>query len=142
MHIELSDDLPSVARLLQGVRRRAAGGLLPLMKGIGAVLENSTRQRFRDKTDPQANAWAALSPKTVKAKKSRKILVHHGDLMKSITYHASDVGVELGTDRHYGRYHQLGTPHMPARPFLGLSNKDREEINNVVAAFLNGGRNG
>ena len=87
-------------------------------------------------------SWGQLNPKTLERKQNKSgsirggILVDHGDLRKSITYFASAQSVAVGTDRHYGQYHQSGTVHMPARRFLGLSAEDKTGIDKLVQQFL------
>ena len=86
-----------------------------------------------------------LMPSTVKAKNGRSnILVDSGDLIRSITFHASNDSVVVGTDRPYGKYHQTGTKKangttkMVARPWLGLSQQDQFDINDLIVGYLAG----
>jgi phage gpG-like protein len=77
--------------------------------------------------------WAWLSPKyqVWKSKNypGQPILVRDGDLRESLRWSGSSLGpggvfdpkpsyVIAGTSIPYGKYHQYGTKHMPARPFL------------------------
>lgn len=168
MQINANDEFPELNEHLTALYQRLNGDLTPLMRGIGALLEGSTRDRFRTKRDPGGVAWANLAPETVKSKNARGgILVDHGDLMRSITYHASSQAVAVGTDRPYGKYHQTGTnpyiirpkdkkalsfngvvvkqvnhPGLPARPFLGLSTDDKAEIRELINDFMSGVING
>lgn len=123
---------------------RRLGDTAPVMAAIGALLEGSTRQRFADEETPDGSSWAALLPGSQKSKERNKnaILKEFGDLMRSITYHASAAAVVIGTDRHYGQYHQSGTAKMPARPFLGLSAEDRGGIDDILTQFMRGVVNG
>lgn len=138
MQIEVTDQIPVLNAQLMALYRRLSGNLTPLMAAIGGVLESSTRQRFADKKAPDGNAWADLLPATQQAKRGRGggILVDRGDLMRSITYHANQHSVAIGTDRHYGKYHQMGTSVMVARPFLGLSSEDKRTLHDLINDFL------
>lgn len=145
MQIDVTHDIPALNEHLTALQQRLNGDLTPLMQAIGSVLEGSTRQRFVDKQSPNGVAWAVLMPSTVKAKNGRSnILVDSGDLIRSITFHASNDSVMIGTDRPYGKYHQTGTKKangntkMVARPFLGLSEDDKSEIGDLINDFLAG----
>ena len=142
MQLVVSDQLPQLAANLHALENKLGGDLTPLMDAVGFFLENSTRERFETKRDPEGVSWEQLKPKTLERKQNKSgsirggILVDHGDLRKSITYFASTQSVAVGTDRHYGQYHQSGTVHMAARRFLGLSAEDKTGIDKLVQQFL------
>ena len=145
MQIDVTHDIPALNEHLATLQQRLNGNLTPLMQAIGSVLEGSTRQRFADKQSPNGVAWAVLMPATVKAKNGRSnILVDSGDLIRSITFHATRDSVMVGTDRPYGKYHQTGTKKadgstkMVARPWLGLSQQDQFDINDLIVDYLAG----
>ena len=142
MQLVVSDQLPQLAANLHALENKLGGDLTPLMDAVGFFLENSTRERFETKRDPEGISWEQLKPATVARKQHKHgsirggILVDHGDLRKSITYHASTQSVAVGTDRQSGQYHQTGTVHLPARRFLGLSEADKDGINDIIHQFL------
>lgn len=145
MQIDVTHDIPALNEHLTALQQRLNGDLTPLMQAIGSVLEGSTRQRFADKKSPNGGAWVVLMPSTIKAKNGRSnILVDSGDLIRSITFHASSDSVVIGTDRPYGKYHQTGTKKandetkMVARPWLGLSQQDQFDINDLIVGYLAG----
>lgn len=145
MQIDVTHTIPALSEHLTDLQQRLNGDLAPLMQAIGSVLEGSTRQRFADKESPNGVAWAVLMPSTIKAKNGRSnILVDSGDLIRSITFHASSDSVLIGTDRPYGKYHQTGTKKadgstkMVARPWLGLSQQDQFDINDLIVGYLAG----
>lgn len=145
MQINVTSQIPALVEHASELKQRLNGDLTPLMQAIGSVLEGSTRQRFVDKKSPNDVAWAVLMPDTIEAKNGRgNILVDSGDLMRSITTHASSDSVIVGTDRPYGKYHQTGTKNadgsqrMPMRPFLGISPQDEFDINQLIVDFMAG----
>ena len=132
----------------------------PLMKSIGELLLNSTRERFRDEEGPDGEDWEPLSEVT-KGRKHRnkdKVLTERGHLSgSSINYRARKDYIEIGSTRIYAGTHQFGASRgalgtgsfkkksgtfpipwgdIPARPFLGLSADDRTSINNAVGDYL------
>lgn len=150
--INPTHEFPILQENLEVLYGRLDGDLTPLMRAIGVVLEGSTRQRFADKKSPDGISWANLMPETIARKKNKSVtkqgvtavgtLVEHGDLFKSITSHANKDSVSVGTDRKYGIWHQIGiaseTKDMPARPFLGISGADKDEVYNIINDYLQG----
>lgn len=143
MQIDVHEQLTEVNATLSEIYQRLDGGLTPLMQAIGAIVENSTRERFSTKTAPDGVSWDSLRPSTLVIKKGRgSLMVDRGDLMRSITHHATAVSIEVGTDRPYGKYLQTGTKNsdgserMVARPFLGLSEDDFTDIRELLNDFL------
>lgn len=136
--IDVSDDLPILQNNLETLNQRLDGDLTRLMDEIGSILEDSTRQRFYDKTDPTGAQWANLLSSTQDKKGNNKILVQSGDLMASITHHANATSTTVGTPKIYGVYHQFGTKNMAVRPFLGLSDDDKQDIYAKINHYLAG----
>jgi phage gpG-like protein len=142
--------------------------LTPVMESIGEHFLLRTRERFDTETAPGGNRWAALAQATVKAKERRALVgspdvksatrerrgrgrsrvrsnARPSDILKdtfllrdTVTYQASAVSVAVGTPQRYGLHHQYGTKKMPARPFLGVDEQDRQEIIAIVGDYLLG----
>lgn len=135
-------ELGVTADHLNALHQKLNGDLTPLMQAIGAVLESSTTERFNvSKQAPDGGYWANLLPSTLKQKTNQNandkgILVETGDLMRSITYYADKNSVTIGTPETYGVYHQFGTKHMLARPFLGISDQDEKDIFEMINDYL------
>ena len=105
----------------------------------------STAGRFDREEAPDGTPWEPLSPK-YRQRKMRifgedKILRLRGYLRDTIRYQASDTELRLGSNRVYAALHQFGGHFrafgthdavMPARPYLGLSNEDQQEILDTV----------
>lgn len=135
--IDASSDLPLLQDNIIQLTQKL-GDLTPLMDAIGGILESSTRQRFNDKQAPSGVKWADLMPSTQAKKANNNILVQSGDLMASITHHVNATSTTVGTPKIYGVYHQFGTSDMKARPFLGLSDEDKEDIYDLINEHLTG----
>ena len=56
--IDASHEFAVLNTHLNELEQRLNGDLTPLMEAIGTFLENSTRQRFDDKNDPEGLSWA------------------------------------------------------------------------------------
>ena len=140
--------IEEVERRLRGIE--AAGQDMTLaMASIGEYLARTTRDRFDDEEAPDGTPWAPLSEHT-KSRKRRnagKILTLDGYLRMPV-FRAESHSVEVGSPRIYAGTHQFGAERgafgstgsgspipwgdIPARPFLGLSDADRDEITDIV----------
>ena len=112
------------------------GNLEPFYKDIGEALLNSTRERFEGQIAPDGSAWAALSPNTKKKKNQDKILILDGYLFGTLNYQATPEELLIGTPLEYGATHQFGRDNIPARPFLGISDADADDIMSALSDWL------
>jgi len=125
-----------------------------LMTAVGALGESQTRRRISDeKTSPEGEAWKPNLEGT-------SILLETGShLLASVAYSASADMAEWGAAWEYAHVHQYGATikpkeadklvfslggntvfakevTIPARPFVGLSADNREEIIELVTDFF------
>lgn len=128
--------------------------LTPVFQDIGEEMLNRTRDRFRSQTAPDGSPWAALSPdyKKHKEKNQDKILTLSGNLRGLLNVQAGPRSVRIGTPLEYGATHQFGAKQgafgrtrrggpipwgdIPARPFLGLSTSDEQELLDILRDHL------
>lgn len=75
--------------------------------------------------------------------KQRKILIRSARLRNSISSRASGTKIYVGTNLVYARIHQMGgnagrgkKVTIPARPFLGISKEDQNEIARIIEKKL------
>lgn len=121
------------------------GNIDGVLDEIGSSLETSTQQRFEAEQDPQGNGWVEHAQSTKKKRGSgASILRDEVDLYDSLTHEVQGSSVAVGTNRIYGRIHQLGgqagrnlATTIPARPYLGLSTDDEKEIGAILSDWLN-----
>lgn len=142
MKLTVDTNLPELQAHLNTLYIRLNGDLKQPLDAVAALLENSTRKRFETKIAPDGSKWADLSLWTLYAKTGKNgktrgsILVDRGDLLRSITSHATESMAEVGTNRVYAAYLQTGTAKMPARPIFGLSEQDRSDIRESLGEWL------
>lgn len=121
----------------------------PLLKKIAFYGENSTKERFQTETGPDGNKWK----ESLRARLTGgKTLTKDTHLSETINGQADDQKAEWGSNRVYAAIHQFGGTikpksakalhfqipglgwvtrkqvTMPARPFLGISDDDQDEI--------------
>jgi phage virion morphogenesis protein len=133
--------------------------MAPIMADIAALGENATRLRFRTETGPDGTRW---KPSLRARITGGRTLTKDGHLADSISSGSSNTTAEWGVNRIYAAIHQFGgtiRPKkakylrfrlagggyasvkqvvMPPRPFLGVSDDDREDILDIIAARIQG----
>jgi phage virion morphogenesis protein len=121
--------------------QRKVSDLTPVMKNIGEYMLLSTDTRFRTETDPYGNGWQPNSPRTIARKRAEgrliRVLQSTGRLRSSISYKADRTSVVIGTNVSYAAKHQLGQG-VPKREFLGINEKDNQEILTLLNTALVG----
>lgn len=123
---------------------------------LAEALRTGTVERFESGTGPDGRVW----PRSIRAGSGGQTLVVTATLKNSINARASAKGAEVGTNLIYAATHQFGasgrtirarnkpflkfqvggrwirkkqvTVNIPARPFLGISEEDRKEIESIV----------
>lgn len=113
-----------------------------LMGSIGEALVAGTVRRFVDEKDPQGNSW---EPSGRASAEGGKTLTDTGRLRSSIDYAATPSKVMVGSNIIYARIHQLGGKagkghkvKIPARPYLGISQTDMDEVRAIMSDFITG----
>ena len=132
-----------------------------LYDAIGGSLVASTQKRFEDEEDPTGTPWPDSLRKILLGGKTLSVRGGAGGLLGSLTHEASATGVAVGSNAIHAAIHQLGgviraktakglrfrapgkggwvrkmAVTIPARPYLGLSGDDEQEIAALCADWL------
>ena len=134
LQISNADEVKAAFLKLQGTLH----DLTPVFQDIGEAMLNVTRERFNTQTAPDGTPWKPLSPAYALVKKQNvaQILTLYGRLRGTLTYQAGPKEVRIGTPLIYGATHQFGRGAIPARPFLGLSQSDEQELLDILNDHL------
>ncbi|MCP4697470.1 MAG: phage virion morphogenesis protein [Gammaproteobacteria bacterium] len=101
------------------------------LKQVGEYLQRVTRERFDAQAGPDGKDWQELSEKykARKVKNQHLVLIWEQDMMSTV-YQVNGDALEFGSDTDYGRTHNLGDESrgIPARPWLGLNDEDKQEV--------------
>ncbi len=142
--LEIGIDQNFVNRLEE--YRRKVGDFKSPLTDIGLYLERTTKRRFDTETDPNGVPWKPLSISTLSRKKKGLNILTDGGLLKaSVEVRVSSDSVTILSPMEYAIYHQTGTknkdksPRMPARPFIGASTKDIQNILGILSDYLDFG---
>lgn len=135
------------------------GNTQALMESVGDALVSGTMKRFDEKKDPKGKPW---KPSRRALEDGGETLTNKGRLRDSIDYAATSDKVMVGSNLAYARIHQKGGSikpkngkslkfkglngenvfvkevTIPARPYLGVSKEDMEEVKSTMADFLAG----
>lgn len=107
------------------------------LRNSGLYMERETKLNFARQQSPDGKPWAALSPSTLRQKKTGAILRETGALAGSVAFMgASATEARVGAGTEYGVYHQFGTSKMPARPFIGIADRHRDKIEQIFQSYL------
>ena len=84
--------------------------------------------------------WAKLKPKYAAWKLKNygrlPILVLTGKMRDSFDYTVGKRSMRIVNRRKYWVYHQFGTKHMPARPLIVITAKDRKVMQGATQSYL------
>jgi phage gpG-like protein len=105
------------------------------------------KRQFDEQGSVETGKWAPLSPPYARFKArvrpGRPILVFDGDLRREMTvpgkgvYEVWPKGMTVGTDIDYAKYHQKGTPNMPARPLMGKAREaDKRRFEKILQRWI------
>ena len=142
-----------------GQAAKKLGNTQALMESVGEALVSGTLKRFDAEEDPQGNQW---EPSGRASEEGGQTLTNTARLRDSIDYAATPDKVMVGSNLPYARIHQLGgviVPKkakklvfkghdgttravdkvtIPARPYLGVSESDLDDVRAAMADFLAG----
>lgn len=156
--IRVEGDVREMLQRLEGLSRIDRKGL---NAALGEGVRESTLERFKQSRDPSGKRWA----RSIRAEsEGRKTLIQTAQLRNSIQVESDDTGFAVGTNAKHAATHQLGEPgrtirakrkkalrfqvngkwvmrkkvtiRIPARPFLGLSEEDIQEMKDAVEDFI------
>jgi phage virion morphogenesis protein len=133
-------------RRLGQIAQRASN-MRPAYQAIGNYLVGETQDRIKRETSPDGTRFQPLAAATVRRKaakgKIRKILQEEGNLVGTIAAQVQGEGVAVGSNLPYATIHQYGGKAgrgrkvtIPARPYLGVSEADEDEILGLIEDHL------
>lgn len=150
--VRIDDETNQFLRRLNDMDVDKAG----VMNAIAEGLRTSTQERFQAQETPEGIKWEP----SIRARESgEKTLIRTHALQTSIKAASNSTGLAVGTNLIYAATHQFGDErtirakngkylkfkigdrfvskqsvrvNIPARPFLGISEKDDEEIREIL----------
>ncbi|MCE2739674.1 MAG: phage virion morphogenesis protein [Rhodobacter sp.] len=130
---------PALLADAAAVLDRLGTGFLPqLAQDIGAMIERQTKDRIQtEKTAPDGTPWAPWSDRYAATRntgnrRAHSLLIDSENLLESIQDYTTGTTVTVGSQTPYSAIHQFGGRGIPARPYLGLSDANRRDIEDLV----------
>ncbi|GBD39828.1 hypothetical protein HRbin37_02114 [bacterium HR37] len=142
--IEIKVDDREIKELLKRILKKS-NDMSPAMKDIADIMLDAVEKNFEEEGRP---SWPPLSPSTIKERQRKgfwpgKILQREGTLAGSISEDHGPLYALVGTNIKYAPIHQFGgrsgkghRARIPARPFLSLTEEDKDGIVEVLREFL------
>lgn len=154
---ELSGDTAGLLKRLNHFSRLPIRGVL---NSIAEGLRTSTVERFTEEKSPEGKSW---KPSIRAREEGGKTLTKTTQLKTSIRSEVSDSGLAVGTNDIRAATHQFGDDrtiraknkqyltfkiggqwkkvtsvkvNIPARPFLGISKEDEQDIRDVLGEII------
>ncbi len=133
-----------------------------MMNTLAESVRTSTMERFAEERSPEGKKW---KPSIRARAEGGKTLTKSAGLKSSIHSEAGESGFAVGTNTIYAATHQFGASrtirasrkkhlrfqiggrfvsvkevhvNIPARPFLGISEEDQQEIRNMLQTAFKG----
>jgi phage virion morphogenesis protein len=140
-----------------------AKDMTTVLRGIGEYLVGTTQDRFKTQTAPDGTPWQPLQAwyQREKPQNADKILTLRGHLRNTLHWQVIPDELLVGSSLEYAAIHQFGgeiqakkgralslrgrfvtSVTIPARPYLGISPADGQEVEGLVADYLAGAING
>lgn len=136
--IDLGRLLP-IRRRLELLSRMRMDRLLDV---LGSEQESQSRRRIHEeKTAPDGTPWAEWSEDYAARRPKRGGLLElDGGLVESIAYAIDGDALQVGSDLVYALVHQEGWEerNIPARPYLGVSDENLDDLGELVIRFIEG----
>ena len=116
------------------------GDATPAFRAIGRIVKSGTQLRFRTQQTPDGVPWKPSKRVELEGGQTLRLT---GKLQRSYTYSAGHASVEVGSNDVRARIHHFGGKTgrghkvtLPARPALGVSEADADEIVATMNDFL------
>jgi phage gpG-like protein len=120
----------------------SGGDKAGLLKSLGMVIEEQTKERFDTKRDPDGNEWRKITDAYYKYLEKHfpgagPPLIREGYLRDSIENQLQgNDSIIVGSPMEYADYHQNAKSEKRRRRFLGFSMDNIAELQDAVDEFM------
>ena len=128
--VVLTMGMDTALRKLKQLAERG-NDITPVLDELGEDEVTRVMLRFENSEAPDGSIWEDLKVR------DGKPLMDTGCLYQSVVAHVANDSLQVGTNVSYAPYHQFGTQHIPARPFLGVSDDLLASLQEITLAYFN-----
>lgn len=132
-----------IDRRLDRLRREVGSAFPALLDALGAEIATQAQRRIREEqSGPDGEEWPPWSERYAARRRGRggSLLLRDGHLDDSLQHFVRPAGDEVvvGSTLVYAATHQFGDPDrgIPARPFLGFSPANEDDLEAVLADWM------
>lgn len=144
--VQIEVTLQGIERVQAALGRLATTDLEYLVHEVGEYLTNSTKDRMDHGVAPDGSPWQPWSATYAATRHDgHSLLISSMSLQESIGNISSGLVASVGAHMIYAAIHQTGGKAgrghkvtIPARPYLGLSDADRDAVEALVIGTLEG----
>lgn len=129
------------ASAYEAVERILTGKIHKLLTDVGQAVVDQTRDRFYStKLAPNGRRWPAWKKSYAKRNPPGSLLLQSTTLAESVRARVEGNRAIIATDCVYAKTHQYGSTkrNISKREFLGLSKRDKNQIDHITAEWLKG----
>lgn len=126
------------------LEKLTAEDLYKIEKSIGLEMAEVARDHLEEHKTPEGKSmakWSSRYEKRVKDSGERRdiLLGPERRLHRSMTFSVETDGIYYGSAMVYARAHQEGfnKRNLPARPYLGMGEEEKQGIDDVIVDFMN-----
>lgn len=123
------------------------GDATPAFEAMARHQLGVNARQFAERGTVETGKWAPLSPLygrwKARVRPGKPLLVFDGDLKQTMTIPGKGIyivrrnSMTVGTAVPYAKYHQNGTPRMPARKLIGKPRKaDTREFGKILQRWI------
>lgn len=139
---QITIDMRDLGALNAQLARLSALDLDGLTADLALEGESQTRRRIsEEKTNPNGDAWPEWSEGYASTRHGgHSLLESEGHLIASLESGSDADTAWWGSDLVYAATHQFGDEgrNIPARPYLGVSPRNKSELADLIDHFLRG----
>lgn len=111
---------------------RLGRDLRPVWQDFGETLIQPHQNAWEAGRSPEGDAWAPLSPATLKRKKTERMLYEEGDMLRGLVVAPSATELSWGLEDEKSPWHHFGTRRMPARPLVGMPPEGQRNLADLL----------
>jgi phage virion morphogenesis protein len=138
--VELTAELDArvLAEIDRVFARLGSAGVEQIADEVSMMMEDQTKRRIKtEKTAPDGTPWAPWSDRYALTRNTgnstqHSLLINEENLLNSVQRYSTGDTASVASRTPYSAIHQFGGRGIPARPYLGLSDANRREIEELV----------
>lgn len=131
LDLKASVDLKSFNSFMKQLKQTTSN-LEPAFRDFGNYMKKETDYQFQKEVDPDGKLWEPLKPATLIKKKTPFKLRETFFMFNAVYFKATKTRFEFGIKDPKYQFHHFGTSKMVPRVVIGITQKRRKKLNDLV----------